>query len=110
MLTCPGDSACYLIEMSDFERDPLPPVVCDNFEALTKVVKWAREYLCNPHPQLGRKGNICPYVQMSMEKQLFFLTVYHGQDIALHNLAPIIMRFRDWFLTLDPCTGTEAQF
>jgi hypothetical protein len=31
-----------------------------------EVAAWAREYLMEPHPQLGRKGPVCPFVQAAM--------------------------------------------
>jgi len=71
MLTFSADPRYALIEIADFDRDPLPDLVRANLQPLQQIVTWAREYLCNPHEQLGRKGHICPFVQMSMEKQLF---------------------------------------
>jgi heptaprenyl diphosphate synthase len=31
-----------------------------------QVAAWAREYLTEPHPQLGRQGPVCPFVQAAM--------------------------------------------
>jgi hypothetical protein len=110
VLTFSTDPRYALIEISDFNRDPLPDVVRANLQPLQQIVTWAREYLCNPHDQLGRKGHVCPYVQMSMDKGLFFLAVYRGEQIDEHHVRDVVLKYRDWFLALEPRSGGDAQY
>jgi hypothetical protein len=110
MLTFSADPNYALIEIADFNRDPLPDLVRDNLQPLQQIVAWAREYLCNPHEQLGRKGHICPFVQMSMEKALFFLAVFRGEQIDEQHVHDVVLTYRDWFLALEPRSGGDAQY
>ncbi|HEX7843406.1 MAG TPA: hypothetical protein VF469_38300 [Kofleriaceae bacterium] len=70
--------------------------------------QWAREYLVKPHHELGRAGPVCPYVHGSMDRGSFFLGVCPGDPdhSAVHSL---LMRYRDWFLELDPRPPSSAQ-
>jgi len=47
---------------------------------------------------------------MSMDKGLFYLTVYRGQQIDEAQVYQIVMKYRDWFLDLEPRSGHHAQF
>src|SRR5206468_1318686 len=42
------------------------------------VLTWVRDYLGEPHPQLGRKGQICPFVRKSVAEDKVFL-VFHDE-------------------------------
>lgn len=103
------DPSCFLVEMKDLGR-LLPGPAQAYTEPLERVVHWAREYLCRPHPELGREGPVCPYVQAAMEKGLFFLTVCPGQDFSEDELPDLVMKYRDWFLEIEPRSGGDAIF
>jgi prolyl-tRNA editing enzyme YbaK/EbsC (Cys-tRNA(Pro) deacylase) len=103
------DPSCFLVEMKDLGA-PLPAAVRGYTEPLERVVGWAREYLCRPHPQLGREGPVCPYVQAAMDKGLFFLTVCPGRDFSADDLPDLVMKYRDWFLDIEPRSGGDAIF
>jgi heptaprenyl diphosphate synthase len=41
-------------------------------------VKWLEEYIGQPHPLLGRKGDICPFVNTALRKQkMSFVLLEH---------------------------------
>ncbi len=105
----PSDPALYLIECADLES-AAHPYVRDNVTPLRETVRWAKEYLCRPHPQLGRKGPVCPFVQTAMDQRLFFLTVYREQPLTSENMCRVVAKYRDWFLELEPRHGTDVQF
>jgi prolyl-tRNA editing enzyme YbaK/EbsC (Cys-tRNA(Pro) deacylase) len=110
MRTYDRDPACFLIELRDLERGELPLDVAPSRGALEEVVAWARDYLCLPHPDLGREGPVCPYMPACLEKGLFFLTVCPGADIDLEYVVARVMTFRDWFQELEPRSGPESFF
>jgi prolyl-tRNA editing enzyme YbaK/EbsC (Cys-tRNA(Pro) deacylase) len=110
MRTLAAHPDCYLVELSDLGADALPEPLRHNREPLELVVSWAREYLCRPNPDLGREGPVCPYVQASMDKGLFFLTVCRGRDFVADEVLATVMRYRDWFLEIEPRSGYEALF
>ena len=110
MLIYSADQTCYLVELSDLKQGNLDRFKSTETNALRQVVDWSRSYLCNPHPDLGRKGPVCPYVQFSMEKNLFFMTIYQGSYLERTAIVNTILKYQQWFLELDPLRGNEAQY
>ncbi|TWP44750.1 hypothetical protein FKR81_40960 [Lentzea tibetensis] len=66
-------------------------------DALTEVVRWAREFLVPGHADLGRTGPVCPYTQASMRRDLFHLDVRHGTP----DLDALRVRYAEWADQLD---------
>lgn len=108
MLTHPVHARHTLIEVADLAAPP--PEVRAHAPALRTVVDWARTYLCRPHPELGRPGNVCPYAQGSLDRGAFYLTVAEGREHRATDLDPRLLRYRDWFLDLTRARGPAAQF
>jgi len=44
--------------------------------AADQCTAWLSEYIGKPHPELGRKGDVCPFVNASMRKQRIRLVVH----------------------------------
>lgn len=40
---------------------------------LRGLVGWTADYIARPHPEMPRKGAICPYVQPSIERNFLFV-------------------------------------
>jgi hypothetical protein len=99
-----------LIEVSDLEQDRLPDVVRANLESVSTIVRWARDYLCHPHTELGRDGSVCPYVPYSLQHQLFFMTIQRGERLTQADVYATVMKYRDWFLELEPREGAESRY
>jgi Cys-tRNA(Pro) deacylase len=110
MLTWQQDPSLVLVELSDLRREPPPEPIAEVVEPLRRTVAWAEEYLCKPHPELGREGPVCPFVQAAMRKGLFLLAVCRGRDFDQPEVRERIMRYRDRFLALPPQEGSEAAF
>jgi hypothetical protein len=110
MLTHPNDPRLVLVELKDLESDAAPPFVEANRAPLERIVRWAREYLARPHPELGRGGPVCPFVRPAMAKGALHLTVVHGADLRAEEVHDLVAAYRDWFLALEPVTGREAQY
>ncbi|MFI6481997.1 DUF6875 domain-containing protein [Nonomuraea sp. NPDC050663] len=100
MITHPTDPSLMLFDPADVEADEPPhPLVRQYATELRAVVAWAHEYLCRPHPDLGRRGPVCPYTQASLERGLFRLAVEPGHDAG----SPGVMDpYREWFTSLAP--------
>lgn len=107
MRTHPDHPDHFLIELSDLEA-PLTGDVAHCDEPVRTIVRWAEDYLCQPHPELGRSGPVCPYVQAAMKKGHFYLTVVPGSEIEQSRIEETTMVYRDWFQELEPTTGQDA--
>ncbi|MFB6397794.1 DUF6875 domain-containing protein [Polymorphospora lycopeni] len=110
MLTHPDRPGLALFEAADLVAEPLHPRIDGIADRLRGVIRWAREYLCEPHPDLGRKGPVCPYAQGSLDRGIFYLAVYRGSTVDLVELDELLAGYRDWFRRLDPVSGPAAQF
>ena len=110
MLTHPENPAYLLVEESDLATDPVAPGLADVADRLRSVFRWAREYLCRPHAELGRKGPVCPYAQASLDRHTFLLAVHRGAEVAPDTLDELLLVYRDWFRQLPPVAGPAAQF
>jgi hypothetical protein len=53
-----------------------------------EVLRWVKEYIAAPHPQLGRKGAICPYVYKATEIDRLVLA-FHDEVERLKTRFPI---------------------
>src|SRR3954470_816310 len=38
-------------------------------EAIQQCTAWLNDYIGKPHPELGRNGDICPFVRTALRKQ-----------------------------------------
>jgi hypothetical protein len=107
MLTDPTDPARLLIEVSDLDGDH--ELVQRYGGPLGRIVTWAREYLCRPHPSLGRKGPVCPYAQTSLDRGTFYLAVHPGRPTA-REVTEVLDGYRSWFQRLVSPDGVSPQF
>lgn len=110
MLTHPDRPGYVLVEQQDLAAAEVAPIVADVADRLRAVLSWAREYLCQPHPDLGRKGPVCPFAQGSLDRGTFFLAVHRGTRATPESLAGALLVYRDWFRVLRPVEGPGAQF
>ncbi|MFF4987749.1 DUF6875 domain-containing protein [Streptosporangium saharense] len=121
MLTDPADPTRLLIEPSDLDGELSDPgcglsdlgsgheLVRRYGVPLKETVVWAREYLCRPHPDLGRKGPVCPYAQTSLDRGVFYLAVQPGTPDG-DVVAEALDGYRDWFRALVTPPGTSPQY
>lgn len=86
-----GELTLWSVDDVDSGRIP-----ADRSDTLKVVVEWARDFLNRTHPDLGRKGPVCPYTRHSMEGGLFHVACPgdcgNGADIEA-----AIAGYRDWF-------------
>lgn len=110
MLTHPTHPSCVLVEQHDLASEATHPLLDGVADELRAVIRWAREYLCRPHPELGRRGPVCPYAQASLDRGMFFLAVHRGPAVAPESLDEALLVYRDWFRRLPPTGGPPAQY
>jgi hypothetical protein len=66
---------------------------------LREITAWAEEHLNAPHPDLGRRGPVCPFTRLSMDSNCFLLA-WAGGDHDIRSIESAIDRYRQWFLEL----------
>jgi uncharacterized protein DUF6875 len=91
------------------EEGPLPGHDLMATRALLSVAKWSKEFLTEPHPELGRSGHVCPYVSATMREQRYLLTVLNGAATHERETDRVILRLGRHFSELEPRVGRAAQ-
>jgi hypothetical protein len=76
--------------------------------ALADVLEWMHDFLSQPHPELGRKGAVCPFVPVALEKDSIRMAQIVDPDPSADSVVATIRRFRDLFLATEPIRGPEA--
>lgn len=79
---------------------------------------YFREFLAKPHPAVGRPGPVCPFVPMSLKRDIIYLTMVHTQALQesatpaelRQALVRLLVSFIPRFEGLHPSTGKLRQY
>lgn len=67
-------------------------------EAVQKCVAWLNDYIGKPHPELGRNGDICPFVRTALRKQrMSFVVADHITEPDVSRIKSMVL-FEAWRL------------
>lgn len=110
ILRHPRNPQLILVQPADFLGESCPEEIRGDLEPLRAIADWAQQYLCQAHPELGREGPVCPYVQTSLRKCTFHLTVRRGRHYSPEQVESIIVELRNFFLELEPTSGPALIF
>jgi hypothetical protein len=91
-----------LMRMSEVDQEWAPT------SAPAIVLKWLREFVARPNPQLGRAGSVCPFVPNSLQLDSIRITELSPEKLGLDGLCKIFSDYRDLFLATEPTGGPEA--
>ncbi|AIR89697.1 hypothetical protein LK03_10535 [Pseudomonas cremoricolorata] len=77
---------------------------------MTQIAQWSHAYLCNPHPELGRSGAVCPWTPAAIKRETFWLVdiafAEREQAAICADLLSLISRFKG----NAPQQGNASQF
>ncbi len=77
----------------------------------SEVMEWAHAYLSRPHPELGRKGAVCPFVPKSINTGRFYLVLHEEIDgTELSVMRDVLLSHADGFLERFPHLTPEDEF
>lgn len=105
-----ADPALWLLDIDDLSSPAVEGVGAADLDAARAAVAWAKGYLAQPHPDLGRSGLVCPFVPRSLASSMFFCTVRRGASLTPEEIADTVGRYRDWFTAMEPRDGPIAQY
>lgn len=69
---------------------------------LVEIMEWVQSFLAKPHPDLGRRGAVCPFVPHALKSNTIKLTVIHTKNLDQQQVEEIVVAYRDIFLELEP--------
>jgi len=76
--------------------------------ALASVLEWMRAFLARSHPELGRKGAVCPFVPVALEQDSIWMAEIAEREPTLDSISRVILYYRDLFLATEPTSGPDA--
>ncbi|WP_459208008.1 DUF6875 domain-containing protein [Pseudomonas sp. MLB6B] len=82
----------------------------DCSQQMVEIARWCTSYLCNPHPELGRSGAVCPWSPPAIKRETFWLvdvTLAGRDDEAI---AAQLSGLIDTFKQRAPHSGSATQF
>lgn len=89
--------------------DPSSDRTGEDAATLLHVARWSKDFLTNPHPALGRSGQVCPYVSAAIRERRFLLTVVRNAATATAEAEQTMLRLCEYFLSLEPSAGRLTQ-
>jgi len=75
-----------------------------------EILKWVRDFLAQPHADLGRSGPVCPFVPHALKQGTLWLGVIEADPNNPIEMEDLVSRYRTVFLKLEPQQGSEAIF
>ena len=69
---------------------------------LVEVCSWLKHFLAQPHPDLGRIGNVCPYISKALILNCIKLKVVRCQNLDHQEISDIVLTYLNTFLELEP--------
>lgn len=97
----PG-SVPRLMRVSEVERE------CAADSALAQLLKWLREFIGAPHPDLGRTGSICPFVPGALSLDTIWFAEVTESEPTEDSIGGVIRKYRNMFLTTEPSNAPES--
>ncbi|WP_062997205.1 DUF6875 domain-containing protein [Nocardia mikamii] len=74
----------------------------DEHPGAARLREWTVDYLCQPHPDLGRPGPVCPYTKHAVAGRFLWAAFIEGGDISQDLLAAVVDDMHDLFPLLPP--------
>ncbi|MGF6887591.1 hypothetical protein ABIA39_006304 [Nocardia sp. GAS34] len=71
--------------------------------------RWTVEYLCRPHPDLGRPGPVCPYTGRAVVNRYLWAAFIEGDEIGQEYFTAVVDDMNDLFPVLPPGRGPGSK-
>jgi hypothetical protein len=91
-----------LVRVSEVARD------YPQSSPLASVLDWMRAFLARAHPELGRKGAVCPFVPLSLEQDSIWMSEIADSNATVDSISAVIRQYRDRFLVTEPVSGPDT--
>src|SRR5260370_20524887 len=91
-----------LMRISEIEQN------CDATSPLKCVLDWIRGFLAHPHPHLGRKGSVCPFVPVALGLDTIWMAEMGETTPSFQEISAIITAYRNIFLETEPKSCPDA--
>lgn len=79
-------------------------------EYFKAIAHWSRDYLTKPHPELGRPGAVCPWVEKSIQRRLYSMALMHEAHLRVEEVEETFHRLRRHYQQLPPTDYSQGQY
>ena len=52
----------------------------EDLQAVKTIADWTRDFVAQPHPQVGRAGSVCPFVPPAIESARAWFARFHAGE------------------------------
>jgi hypothetical protein len=91
-----------LMRVSEVERE------CEPTSTLAGMLKWVREFIGAPHPNLGRSGSICPFVPGALNMDTIWISEVADAEPTVDSISEVIKEYRNVFLATEPTKSPDS--
>jgi hypothetical protein len=81
-----------------------------DLDALHTVADWITSFIVRPHKDLGRVGQVCPFVPVSLERRTLWLAPEHVSGRSLADVVALVSGYQALFLGAEPTDGDDANY
>jgi len=79
--------------------------------ASAQMLCFLREFLSKPHPLLGRKGPVCPFIPTALRKNSIYMALVRtGPTVTPDDIKKIVEPIASRFETLEPTEGIMTSY
>ena len=73
---------------------------------MRNTMRWIHHFIMRSHPRLGRAGVVCPYVKLSLDADIFYLSVAQMKNSDRYDdIFSIMHTHADIFAEMEPRSG-----
>ncbi|WP_428340891.1 DUF6875 domain-containing protein [Mycobacterium sp.] len=88
--------------------DPAPPPGSEREFEMMQC--WAEKWLSKSHPNLGRGGAICPFMETTIKKDLLRAAFLRGDHFDTDSLIGLLVKIAAAFPGLSPADGPDSNY
>lgn len=80
-------------------------------KASAQMLCFLREFLAKPHPLLGRKGPVCPFIPTALRKNTVYMAIVRtGPEVTPADIEEIVRPIAGRFEALEPTQGIMTSY
>jgi hypothetical protein len=77
---------------------------------LQAISDWIRNFVIEPHKDLGRAGTVCPFVPGSLDRGVLWLAPERIADRSDQDIVELVRRYTRLFQETPPIGGDDADY
>jgi hypothetical protein len=81
-----------------------------DLDALHAVAGWIKTFVARPNKNLGRAGNVCPFVPGALERKVLWLAPEQTADRTAQDVVALMEDYKGRFLSTPPVEVDDASY